>query len=222
MTKQHILPLTWPTRYDTASFLVDECNKLAYDAVMAPDGWADSVLLIQGPIGSGKTHLMTIYIDANNAVRIKSDDDIDLCLVSDDMFFAVDDIDALRQSGKITEEKLFHLYNHVKQKKGRLLLTLAESVSQWSLLPDLSSRLQSCPLIQMENPNEEMLKHTYQKLFADRGLFIDERVLDYLVMRSERSFAGMHVIVDTLDRAALQTQRRITIPLIQTLDLFSS
>jgi chromosomal replication initiation ATPase DnaA len=48
------------------------------------------------------------------------------------------------------------------------------------------------------------------KLFADRQLAVDPAVIDYIVVRMERSLAAANALVDVLDRAALAEGRPIT------------
>jgi chromosomal replication initiation ATPase DnaA len=48
------------------------------------------------------------------------------------------------------------------------------------------------------------------KLFVDRQLVVDAGVVETILTRAERSFAGALAAVETLDRHSLTTQRRIT------------
>lgn len=214
MTNQHILPLTWQTRYDQSSFIVADCNRHAYDLVLNVDQWPHPIVIIQGEQGIGKTHLVHIFTDKNTANSLDTQGDQ---FISDGQScFVLDDAD----QSQISHESLFHLYNHVLTTNGRWLITCTKPVAEWVTLPDLLSRLQSCPLVLLDMPDETMIAQAYQKLFTDRGLFVDDKVLSYLALRTERSFSAVLTIVDHLDKAALQTKRRVTIPLVQELGLF--
>jgi hypothetical protein len=48
------------------------------------------------------------------------------------------------------------------------------------------------------------------KLFADRQLAVDGGMIDFLIPRIERSFAGARVVVIDLDREALRQQRLLS------------
>ena len=51
------------------------------------------------------------------------------------------------------------------------------------------------------------------KLFKDRQILVENGVLDYLVVRMERSFEEALRLVNRLDKEALAEKNRITIPL---------
>ena len=55
-----------------------------------------------------------------------------------------------------------------------------------------------------------MLGQVIVKLFADRQIAVDEKVVRYLVTRMERSFETATRIVETIDRLALARRARIT------------
>ena len=48
------------------------------------------------------------------------------------------------------------------------------------------------------------------KLFADRQLAVDPAVVDFIVMRMERSLESANLIVEHLDREALAAGRPVT------------
>jgi len=51
------------------------------------------------------------------------------------------------------------------------------------------------------------------KLFADRQLYMDDKLIGYIVNRMERSLDTAQTIVDRIDRLALSRGTRITRPL---------
>jgi chromosomal replication initiation ATPase DnaA len=52
------------------------------------------------------------------------------------------------------------------------------------------------------------------KLFGDRQLKIERRVVDYLLPRIERDYANMVALVGRIDRQALAEKRAITVPMV--------
>jgi chromosomal replication initiation ATPase DnaA len=77
-------------------------------------------------------------------------------------------------------------------------------------LPDLLSRLKAATVVEIGKPDEELLSQVIVKLFADRQLYIDDKLILYVVSRMERSLNAAQTIVDRLDRLALARGTRIT------------
>ena len=52
------------------------------------------------------------------------------------------------------------------------------------------------------------------KLFGDRQLKIEPRVVDYLLPRIERDYANIVALVGRIDGQALAEKRAITVPMV--------
>jgi len=65
-------------------------------------------------------------------------------------------------------------------------------------------------LVEIGEPDDELLRKVLFKLFADRQLAIEPALIDYLVVRMERSLDAAHKIVERLDAMALAQKRKIT------------
>ena len=69
------------------------------------------------------------------------------------------------------ETLLFHLYNRLAERRGRLLLTATLPVAGWPLrLPDLRSRLLTAWPVHIEPPDDGLLAALLVKQLADRQL----------------------------------------------------
>lgn len=216
MSRQEALPLVWPERYSRENFVVAENNRRAFDAVMHPETWINPAALLIGEFASGKTHLVRIFQEVHGAFIIKEKSDIASAIEQEAAYFVIDDCDTLQ-----VDEELFHLFNAVLHGKHRLLLTAASNPENWVKLPDLLSRLKAAHPLEVQMPDEASIKVAYQKMFNDRGLFVDNKVLDYLALRTERRFASIFENVSRLDQLALQNKKRVTIPLIQESGIFA-
>ena len=92
-----------------------------------------------------------------------------------------------------------------------LLVTSRLWPMSWPVtLPDLRSRLKAATVVEIGEPDEELLSQVIVKLFADRQLYIDDKLVLYIVNRMERSLNAAQTIVDRLDRLALARGTRIT------------
>jgi chromosomal replication initiation ATPase DnaA len=112
------------------------------------------------------------------------------------------------------ETLLFHLYNLVVERRGKMLLTARRAPAHltWRL-PDLASRIGGLPAVALAGPDDTLLAAVLVKLFADRQIEAEPAVIAYLIARMERSFEAARRLVAALDRRALELRRPITVPL---------
>jgi chromosomal replication initiation ATPase DnaA len=78
-------------------------------------------------------------------------------------------------------------------------------------LPDLRSRLLAAPSVAIGAPDDALLGAVLAKLFTDRQLQVSPEVIEWLLRRIERSFAGARGAVARLDAAALALKRPVTV-----------
>jgi chromosomal replication initiation ATPase DnaA len=113
------------------------------------------------------------------------------------------------------EKALFHLLNLAREKRLFVLVTARSAPPRWGCsLPDLLSRLNGVPVVEIGAPDETLLRTVMLKHFADRQLDIDPKVLEFLALRIDRSLAAAAAAVEAVDRAALATGRKISRQLV--------
>lgn len=83
-------------------------------------------------------------------------------------------------------------------------------------LKDLSSRLKTAPVAEINPPDDALLTALIVKQFADRQLNVDQDVLTYMLARMDRSFGGVRDLIRAVDERALAQKRAITIPLVRS------
>ncbi|HAH64262.1 MAG TPA: hypothetical protein DCL72_02010 [Rhizobiales bacterium] len=194
-------------------FLVSDCNLAAVRLIDAWPEWQDQVELLIGPPQSGKTHLARVWQALSGARSLEP-----MCL----------DIGFIDQMGEGTplvvedtdrsaydEKALFHLLNLAREKRLFVLLTARSAPSRWGFsLPDLLSRLNAVPAVEIGAPDEALLRTVMLKHFTDRQLDIDPKVLEFLALHIDRSLAAAAAAVEAVDRAALAKGRKISRQLV--------
>lgn len=211
--KQLTLDLPLDPRYEREDFLVSPANEAAYALVEAWPDWPDTVLLLTGPPGSGKSHLASIWASRAHAWTVSAS-----ALIGDQVghlvsngALVVEDID--RPAGR-DEASLFHLLNLARERRCPVMLTAAGSVDGFGLrVADLRSRLRLAPHAEILPPDDALLRAVIVKLFVDRQLIVDLTIVEALALRIDRSLERAREVVAELDRDALGRRRRITRPL---------
>jgi chromosomal replication initiation ATPase DnaA len=211
--RQLAFDLPLDPRYGREDFLVGPANEAAYALVEAWPDWPDSVLVLTGPSGSGKSHLAAIWAERAHAWTVQAADiDADAVqhLVSNGAL-VIEDVDRAQNRD---EAALFHLLNRARERGCPLLLTSGTGIDALNLAtPDLRSRLRLAPGIAIREPDDALLRAVLVKLFVDRQLVVDLSVIDSLALRIDRSLGRARDVVAELDRDALGRQRRISRPL---------
>lgn len=116
------------------------------------------------------------------------------------------------------EEALFHLYNRIREQHGRLCITSNVSPEQLQVqLPDLLSRLKWGPVFQLHSLTDEDKIKAMQLRAGLRGFQLPDEVANYLLNRYPRDLHNLFALLDKLDSASLQAQRRLTVPFVKGL-----
>ncbi len=179
-------------------------------AVALIDSWPDwpsPVVILAGPAGSGKSHLARIWAEQAQATPIDPVAGKDAARAAAEGPVLLEDAD---RAG-FDEVELFHVINSVREHGTSLLMTSRTWPLSWPVaLADLRSRLKAATMVEIGSPDEALLSQVIVKLFADRQLNIDDKIVDYIVKRMERSYAAAQEVVDRIDRLALSRRTKIT------------
>jgi chromosomal replication initiation ATPase DnaA len=204
------LALEWPHQPSFAreDFLPAVSNREALSAVDRWPNWPGRMLLLVGPDGSGKSHLAALWAGVATAATIHGeslgDDRIEIPVRG---ALLVEDADRVGEA----EARLFHLINAALQTEAWVMLTGRTAPDAWGLkLPDLLSRLRLAPVVRLGVPDRELTEAVLFKLFSDRQLRVEPRVVAYVATRMERSLGAARRLAAMLDKEALEKGRRIT------------
>ena len=176
-----------------------------------PD-WPAIGLMLVGPPGCGKSHLLAAFALAHKAQIVSAPTlripDVPH-IIEGAKLVLVDDLDK-----SADQDALFHLYNLAVQHNVGIVFAAHHSASRLGLyLPDLESRLRALPHVEIKAPDDDLLASVIVKQFSDRQISLTPEVLTYLLGRMERSFDAARRMVEALDQASLAEGKPVTIPL---------
>lgn len=227
MTTQLPLALRWPRRQRFEHFHAGE-NAVAVEAVHAAavDPSAPWVF-VAGPVGSGRTHLLIAAcqaaIDAGRTAQylplagLRGSRAAAIRGMAGSDVLAIDDVDAIAGEAD-AEHALFDTFNRYRADGCTLVFaSVGAPVSLDIALPDLRSRLGSLTQALLKPLADGERRQVLRDHAAGRGIELDDTVLDWLFAHHARDLGALLDLLDTLDRASLAAQRRVTVPFLRNL-----
>jgi chromosomal replication initiation ATPase DnaA len=209
---QLALDLPRRTTFGRSDFMVSDSNIAAVERIDRWPNWPSAALMLHGPPGCGKTHLVHIWQERASAVIVAGEALTDAMLPR--LIHEVPRRIAVDDAERAAEPALLHLYNSCIEHQGSLLITASHPPGSWRVvLADLRSRLRAAPVVEIGAPDDALLGAVLVKHFADRQLHVVPQVIAYLLRRIDRSFAAAETIVARLDGAALCNGGPVTIAL---------
>ena len=207
--RQLALALGHAESFAREDFLVGASNATALALIDRWPDWPAPAAVLAGPEGCGKSHLAAIWGETAGArflsARSLAGEAVPAALATGAL--VVEDL----AQGQFDEHALFHLLNLAREEQAFVLLTARSAPSGFVIgLRDLASRLRALPVVTMGAPDDALLRAVMVKLFSDRQLAVDESVVNFLVLRIDRSVAAARAIVSELDREAMRQQRPLT------------
>ena len=186
---QLALPFDWPADPRDDEFIVSDSNARAIQQLERWSTWPVMAVVLTGPRKSGRSLLARIFAAKSGGEIID---------------------DAERQS----ESAIFHAWNRAQETRHPLVVVADAAPPEWSIkLPDLRSRLSASPVARLGPPDETLMQALFERQFLRRGLDARPDLIQWLLLRVERSHIAVLRAVDILDQAVLERHKRLSIPL---------
>jgi chromosomal replication initiator protein len=227
-------------KYVFDAFVVGGSNKLAHAAAMAVGqnpGKTYNPLFLYGGAGLGKTHLMqatgneilkhfpkkkVLYVSCENfcnefimAIRSGKINSFKKTYRGTDVLL-IDDVQFL--AGKeSTQEEFFHTFNYLYQLNKQVVLTSDRPPKAIATLEDrLKSRFEWGMIADIALPDFETRKAILESKAKEKGLVLDQEVIDYVAMNVQRNIRELEGALNRLMAYAELENRAIEISLAKS------
>ena len=213
MSDQLILKFPEHRAYKREDFYVSPSNQEAYDFINNWPKWIKRIVNIFGPSGSGKSHLSSILKTKTKCLEILGNE------LNENIIFEFKTKEVLiieNFNEKIPEELLFSLWNIALQDNKYFLINSIKPIGSYKFkLPDLISRLKSSLIIGIKLPSDDLISAIIAKNFSDKQIMVEEKHIDYIIKRIDRSYEKISQFILTLDRYSLKKSTPFGLKLIK-------
>ena len=190
-------------------------------------------LFVFGEKNLGKTHLLLSIGNlaaekGTRALYIKGTDFCDkigdgestqsqqiLKKLMDVDYFLLDDVEALTSS-VAAQEKLYHIYNTVIEKGGKVAFASNSSPDKIKGAESyLTSRFQWGMLAEIKPIDDTTTAKIIHKLAKDVDLNLPENIINFLLSRIPRDFISIQNAVSVLNQESYVQKKKVTLPLVK-------
>lgn len=174
-----------PARRSLKDYVVAESNAAALDLLTRWRNSSETALVVSGPPGSGKTHLLSILSEAAGGTGAGS-----LAVIDD--------------ANSRSPHDLLSQIETARETGGRIALGGSGDPISWAQgLRDLETRLGAATRIDLADPDDALLRAVIIKLFQDRQLRTKGDLAAYAAARLPKTFAAASAFVDAIDAASI-------------------
>ena len=199
--------------YKNGDFFLSKSNKHVFDFLNKWPKWEKNYVNIIGERLSGKTHLINIFLKKNKGIKINANllNDIHLKKIKVYENIIIDNLTS------ITEEKLLYsLLNLIEQDNKYIIITSSVPIVYLDFnLQDLKSRAKNFLLLNIDQPDDELIFAIIIKNLSDRQITLDKRLIQYIIKRIERSYSKIHDFIYKIDQLSLKKKKSIDFKIIK-------
>lgn len=195
---------------------ITEANRVAIETIRKWPQWQSETLCLVGPAQSGLGVTARLWAKEARAIELsaRAFDQMHMTAVEalSDQNCVIDLADQV-----MNEQGLLTLFNFVRSKGKRLLLTARAHGSTWPCQSaDLKSRLEAMPVAEIYPPDEDMIKARLLASCKGRYIKLGKAAINYLAIRLPRSYEAIEDYIARLDVAIDETGRAPSMHLVRT------
>ena len=198
-------------KYD--DFYISKSNEHILNFINQWPKWQKNFLNLSGERSSGKTHLMNIFIEKFKGIKLEAQqfDNNHLRKIKIYQNIILENLDT-----NIDEQLIYTLINTIEQDNKYLIITSRKPIVDLGFkLKDLQSRASNFILQTFEKPDDNLMYALILKNLSDRQIFLDKKLINYIVKRIERSYSNIFDFIYKIDEMSLKKKKSINLKIIK-------
>ena len=210
---QTIIKFDYDKNYKNDDFYLSKSNKHVFDFLNTWPKWERNFVNVTGEKFSGKTHLMNIFLNKNKGIKIEGK-----FLENDDLkkIKIYENIVIENLSSDVDEKLLYSLFNLIEQDNKFIIVTSLKPIVNITFdLKDLKSRAKNFILLNIEKPDDELIFAIILKNLSDRQISLDDKFIEFIVKRIERSYSKIYDFIYKIDQLSLKKKKSIDFKIIK-------
>ncbi len=210
---QKIIKFDYDQNFKNEDFYVSKSNEYIFQLLNKWPKWSKNFLNISGEAFSGKSHLVDIFLKKFNGIKFQSklfnNDDLKKIKIYENIILE-------NISKDVDENLIYTLFNLIDQDNKYLIVTSREPIVDIKFnLADLKSRAKNFLLQKIDKPDDEMIYALILKNLSDRQIFIEKKLIKYIINRIDRSYGKIHDFIYKVDELSLKKKKSIDIKIIK-------
>ena len=210
---QKIIKFDYDKNFKNDDFYLSKSNKHVFDFLNIWPKWERNFVNVTGEKLSGKTHLMKIFLQKNKGIKFEGKslqyDDLKKIKVYENIIIENLSLD-------VDEKLLYSLFNLIEQDNKFIIVTSVKPIVNITFdLKDLKSRTKNFILLNIEKPDDELIFAIILKNLSDRQISLDDKFIEFIVKRIERSYSKIYDFIYKIDQLSLKKKKSIDFKIIK-------
>ena len=209
---QTIIKFDYDKNFKNDDFYLSKSNKHVFDFLNIWPKWERNFVNVTGEKLSGKTHLMNIFLYKNKGIKFEGKS-----LENDDLkkIKIYENIVIENLSSDVDEKLLYSLFNLIEQDNKFIIVTSLKPIVNITFeLKDLKSRTKNFILLNIEKPDDDLIFAIILKNLSDRQISLDDKFIEFIVKRIERSYSKIYDFIYKIDQLSLKKKKSIDFKII--------